>query len=606
MYTAVDIVINLVIRKLFISQESDMTIKNKLIFLTGIAVASLSISMVCSTIADRAERHVRVRMHEANQNRYLSYVLANEFRQTSEDLTRLCRTYVATGEQIYWDQYWDIVKWRNGDIPRPAYVNENLYRGKKKEQRQIMKELGFSEKEFALLREASANSADLIALEDQAMKTIKEAEIVDGVAQARQGETPGQFALRIVFDDQYHTEVEKIMAPVTQLFAELDRRTAAAVESAEQKAVLWKYIALAMQCVMIVSFVLLVYFIWTKVLNSMMSFIKNIQVVANGDLTQKIETGSTDEIGLFAQAFNTMTGNLRHMFTGIASGTQTLTASSSQLVNIAEQMNAGLGDISGRFTALSTSAENMSTNMNNVAAAMEQTAINTNVVAEASGNISNTIGTIAEYSANARSIAEAAANKASDATLNIEQLGTAANSIGKVVETINEISEQVNLLALNATIEAARAGEAGKGFAVVANEIKELAKQTAEASESIRGEIAGIQGRTTRTVDQISEITKVINEVSDVVNKIATSVDEQAVATTEISSNVSQAFQGIQEINENVNQSSTVAAHISSDIANVTQPVAEMKESSDIVKNNALELLNLSEELWKKAEQFRI
>jgi methyl-accepting chemotaxis protein len=162
----------------------------------------------------------------------------------------------------------------------------------------------------------------------------------------------------------------------------------------------------------------------------------------------------------------------------------------------------------------------------------------------------------------------------------MDQLGAAANSIGKVIETITDISEQVNLLALNATIEAARAGEAGKGFAVVANEIKELAKQTAAATQDIKEKIEGIQGTTSMTVGQITEITQVINDVNDVVGNIATAVEQQSAATKEIATNVAQASQGIQEVNENVNQSSSVSGEISRDIAGVSVSMNEMSTSS--------------------------
>ena len=184
-----------------------MTIQKKMIYLSISAAVIILFSITAQTMSNNANDLIG----EMNNKRYLSYVLADEFSQTSMDLTRLCRTYVATGEQKYWDAYWDIVKWRNGEIPRPNYVNEDLYRGEIKKQIDIMKELGFSKKEFALLKEASANSNGLIATEDQAMKTIKQGKVIDGPLKPNSNETPQQFALRIVFDERYHEEVSKIM-----------------------------------------------------------------------------------------------------------------------------------------------------------------------------------------------------------------------------------------------------------------------------------------------------------------------------------------------------------------------------------------------------------
>jgi hypothetical protein len=182
----------------------------------------------------------------------------------------------------------------------------------------------------------------------------------------------------------------------------------------------------------------------------------------------------------------------------------------------------------------------------------------------------------------------------------------AAQAIDKVVETITDISDQVNLLALNATIEAARAGEAGKGFAVVANEIKDLAKQTAQATQDIKEKIAAIQETTAITVKDIDEITKIITEVNDVVSGIATAVEEQSAVTSEIATNVSQAAQGIQEVNVNVGQSATVAAEISSDIGAVSTTAGEISFSSEQVHTSAGSLSKLAEELKTMVGQFKI
>jgi methyl-accepting chemotaxis protein len=302
----------------------------------------------------------------------------------------------------------------------------------------------------------------------------------------------------------------------------------------------------------------------------------------------------------------TMTRNLREMFTNINSGVETLTASATELSTISEQMTQGIQTVSEKSTTVSAAAEEMSANMSSVAAAMEQSSTNTNMVASASEEMSSTIDQIANNAEKARSISSEATQKSAGASSNMDQLGAAANSIGKVIETITDISEQVNLLALNATIEAARAGEAGKGFAVVANEIKELANQTAEATQNIKGEIEGIQGTTSITVSQIAEITKVITEVNSVVASIAAAVEQQSTASKEIASNVAEASTGIQEVNENVNQSSSVSGEICRDIADVSSSMNEMATSSSQVNLSAQELSKLSESLKQMVDQFKI
>jgi methyl-accepting chemotaxis protein len=325
-----------------------------------------------------------------------------------------------------------------------------------------------------------------------------------------------------------------------------------------------------------------------------------------GDLTKRLEIIKKDEIGELAGWFNTFLDKLQGIMRKIADNTRIIDRSSEEFSEIAIQLSNGAGDTSARATNVSASAEEMSANLNSVAAAMEESATNINVVATATEEMSATINEIAQNAEKARTVADQAVQKASMASGQMETLNQAATGIGKVVETITEISEQVNLLALNATIEAARAGEAGKGFAVVANEIKELAKQTSAATLEIKAKIENIQGSTDGTVRGIGEISEVIHSVNEIVGTIATAVEEQSAATSEIASNVAQASQGIQEVNENVNQSSTVAGEISNDIAAVNQSSGEMAESSDQVRNSAESLRQMAAELNAIVSSFKV
>lgn len=326
----------------------------------------------------------------------------------------------------------------------------------------------------------------------------------------------------------------------------------------------------------------------------------------NGDLTLRLPVTSRDEVGELATWFNVFIEKLQGIIRDISGGVKTLASSSTELTSVSTQMNQGIRSVSNKSSAVSSASGEMSTSMNNVASAVEQSAANTNMLATASEEMSSTINEIAKNAEKAREISNQAARRAATATDNIDQLGVAANSIGKVIETITDISEQVNLLALNATIEAARAGEAGKGFAVVANEIKELAKQTADATQDIREKIEGIQGTTSITVKEITEITDVIAEVNEVVTTIAAAVEEQSAATSEIAGNVAQVSTGIQEVSENVNQSSLSVSEISKDISDVNGSMAEMSNSSSKVEISARDLSNLSEQLKAIVDQFKV
>jgi len=325
-----------------------------------------------------------------------------------------------------------------------------------------------------------------------------------------------------------------------------------------------------------------------------------------GDLTKRLELNSRDELGEMAGHFNTFVANLQALIGQVSGNARDLDGAATHLSALSSQMSQGTEQMSGRAGAVAAAAEQMSANMNSVAAAMEQAATNITMVASASEQMSATVNEIAGNSEKARGITTQAVTQAESATANVNTLGEAARQIGKVVETITEISEQVNLLALNATIEAARAGEAGRGFAVVANEIKELAKQTAAASGQIKEQIAGIQDSSAGTVEQITKISNVIHGVSDIVATIATAVEEQSVTTKEIAGNVSQAAAGIAEVNGNVLQSSTVAGQIAGDIGQVNQGSDEIAGAAGQVNASAAQMAGLAAQLNGLVGRFKV
>ncbi|BDD87384.1 methyl-accepting chemotaxis protein [Desulfofustis limnaeus] len=336
--------------------------------------------------------------------------------------------------------------------------------------------------------------------------------------------------------------------------------------------------------------------------------IVNLRDIAEGegDLTKRLPIVSNDEVGELARWFNTFIERLQEMIRRIADNSQTVGTSSRELSHISETLLSSAEETSQRAGNVATAAEEMSANLNNVAAAMEQSATNSNMVASAAEEMSSTINEIAENAERARGISTEAVTQAQGASEKMTALGEAANKIGRVTETITEISEQTNLLALNATIEAARAGEAGKGFAVVANEIKELAKQTASATLDIKKLIEDVQTMTHSTGGEIGRISEIIGNVNEIVGTIATAVEEQTATTSEIAANIAQASEGIQEVNENVNNSSTASVTISEDIATVSAAANSISKSSNDIKKSAGTLLERSSELNDIVARFKV
>ena len=343
----------------------------------------------------------------------------------------------------------------------------------------------------------------------------------------------------------------------------------------------------------------------TKPLNNTVSMLKDI-AQGEGDLTRRLNVGSRDEVGDLAKWFNAFIENLHDMVSKITDNARTLSGSSEELSRLSSVMEKSSGDMSSRSNTVAAAAHDMRTNMDSVSASMQEASSNTGIVAAATEEMTSTINEIATNSEKARSITDRAVSQAKMASDRVRELGIAADDIGKVTETITEISEQTNLLALNATIEAARAGEAGKGFAVVANEIKELARQTAEATKDIKTKIEGIQGSTAGTISDIGEISKVINDVNDIVATIATAVEEQSATTKEIASNVVRVSQVINEINDNVEQSTSFSGQIANDISEVNHATTSMSDNCRHMNASTDQLKLLANTLGDMVGKFKV
>jgi methyl-accepting chemotaxis protein len=253
-----------------------------------------------------------------------------------------------------------------------------------------------------------------------------------------------------------------------------------------------------------------------------------------------------------------------------------VTASSTTMEQSAQSLSATAEETSRQATAVAAASEEASTNVQTVSAAAEE--------------LSASIGEISRQVSQSAKIAGEAVNEATRADQMVQGLANAAQKIGEVVALITDIAEQTNLLALNATIEAARAGEAGKGFAVVAAEVKNLANQTAKATEEIGGQIGGIQSATQDAVAAIKGIGKTIVQINEIASAIAAAVEEQGAATKEIARNVEQAAQGTQDV--------------SSNIAGVTQAAGETGQASGQVLEVARHLKGQADALRGEVDRF--
>ncbi len=397
----------------------------------------------------------------------------------------------------------------------------------------------------------------------------------------------------------YLTSIEELIEFQNNMAKEAGKAAASAAGAAVRLISILLVVALALSVAM-------AFFMVRSITGPVAKAAKLAETMAKGDFTSTLDIDQQDEIGTMARSLNTMVGQLSAMIREVIGCVNRLTASSNDLAVVSKQLSANAKESSDKAATVAAATEEMSTNMQSVSAAMEQSTSNVNMVASSTEEMTVTVNEIAQSAEKARAITDGAVTQSRHTSEKMAVLGESALRIGRVTETINEISEQTNLLALNATIEAARAGEAGKGFAVVANEIKELARQTAAATVDIKNQINGMQATTATTVEDIEKISEVIADINNVINGIATAVEEQSMASNEIAGNISQASMGIAEVNENVAQSTVVIADITRDIAGINQQSTQVGDGSNQVQQSAQGLAELAAQLDQLVKQFKV
>lgn len=325
-----------------------------------------------------------------------------------------------------------------------------------------------------------------------------------------------------------------------------------------------------------------------------------------GDLTKRLSSARTDEIGIVAKWFDAFIERLNNIIVDIGANSETVTSSSIEVLQASDSLAEESSFLSQKADTVATSSEEMNSSMTSVAAASEEASTNISIVAGTAIEMKEALEEVVHSCDKAKQTSDTATDQVQIATEKVSLLGEAARQISKVTEVITEIADQTNLLALNATIEAARAGEAGKGFSVVAGEIKSLANQTQEATKEIKDKIDGIQKSTDGTVDEVGKISQVISDVNEIMSQIAESMVEQAGRASEVATNIEQASQGISEVNENVAQTSQVASQIAEEIGEVRSITQDMNTRSTNMKNSSQDLSDLSSELRNMISVFKV
>jgi methyl-accepting chemotaxis protein len=516
---------------------------------------------------------------EAAARRDQSYRLADEWRRSSDDLTRLARTFVATGDSRWERQYQEVLDIRDGRQPRP-HGYERVYwdfraadddtarpLGEAVSLLDLMKRAGFSEAELAKLEQALANAGDLVRTEAVAMNLVKGLHD-DGLGGfTRQAEPDVARAVALMNDAEYHRNKVRVLAPVNELLVLLDERTASEFAAAAASRRAWSRVTMAATACLVVLLLGGLFYLWrdTRIV------LGNVSRVASGIAAGRLDLAI--DIHLPGQGGNVL---------------RSLADMQRRLSALVDAIRSGADEVATASAQIAHGNQDLSRRTEQQARALQQTASTMEQLGTTSRNNADGAQQASQLAKGASTIAAQGGAVVEQVVHTMQGISDSSRRIGDIIGVIDGIAFQTNILALNAAAEAARAGEQGRGFAVVASEVRSLAQRSAEAAKEIKtliGRSVEQVKQGTVLVDQagqtMGEIVGAIHRVNDLVAEITAASVEQSAGVRQVGDVVGQMDQTTQQNAALVEQSTSAAESLRNQAGQLVRAVAVFTLAQD-------------------------